>query len=103
MAKKNDGKEKKVTRYTYNEVKEPRSPETGHTSLLPTDELTVSLSMDNGWGKNIKVGRLPQDDSRPIIVDMDPVQDPVLFWSGKRTKREIAVLPLQRTEIVSES
>lgn len=27
--------EKKVTRYTYEEIKEPCTPETGHTSLLP--------------------------------------------------------------------
>ena len=31
--------EKKVTRYTYDEIKEPRTPETGHTSLLPGEEL----------------------------------------------------------------
>ena len=30
-AKKNPGNGKKVTRYTYDEVKEPRTPETGHT------------------------------------------------------------------------
>jgi hypothetical protein len=30
--------EKKVTRYTYDEIKEPRTPETGHTSLLPAEE-----------------------------------------------------------------
>lgn len=101
--KTNGANGKKVTRYTYNDVKEPRSPETGHTSLLPADELTVMLSMDNGWGKNITVGRLPADDVRPIVVDMDPAQDPVLFWAGKRNKREIPVLPLQRNEIVSES
>src|SRR5207249_2630019 len=101
--KTNGGNGKKVTRYTYNDVKEPRSPETGHTSLLPADELTVTLPMDNGWGKNIQVGRLPGDDARPIVVDMDPVQDPVLFWAGKRNKREIPVLPLQRNEVVSES
>lgn len=28
--------EKKVTRYTYDDIKEPRTPETGHTSLLPS-------------------------------------------------------------------
>lgn len=94
---------KKVTRYTYDDVKEPRSPETGHTSLLPAEELTVTLPMDNGWGKNVQLGRLPGEEGRPIVVDMDPGQDPVLFWSGKRNRREIPILPLQRNEIVSES
>jgi len=41
--------EKKVTRYTYDDVREPRTPETGHTSLLPADEQVVALPMDNGW------------------------------------------------------
>jgi hypothetical protein len=27
----------------------------------------------------------------------------VLFWAGKRNRREVPVLPLQRNEIVSES
>src|SRR5881397_527260 len=34
---------------------------------------------------------------------MDPAADPVLFWAGKRNRREVPVLPLQRNEIVSES
>ena len=34
---------------------------------------------------------------------MDPAADPVLFWAGKRDRREVPVLPLQRNEIVSES
>src|SRR5271167_1702480 len=34
---------------------------------------------------------------------MDPAADPVLFWAGKRNKREVPVLPLQRNEIVSDS
>src|SRR5687767_9546137 len=99
----NGGNGKKVTRYTYNDVKEPRSPETGHTPLLPTDELTVTLPMDSGWGKKLQVGRLSDDETRPIIVDMDPAQDPVLLWAGKRNRREIPILPLQRNEIVTES
>ena len=37
------------------------------------------------------------------MVDMDPAADPVLFWAGKRNRREVPVLPLQRNEIVSES
>jgi len=99
--KKND--QKRVTRYTYEGVKEPATPETGHTKLLPSDEQSVTLPMDNGWSKAIQVGRLPDGDDRPVIVDMDPAQDPVLFWTGKRSKREIPVLPLQKNEIVSES
>src|SRR5262249_55981044 len=95
--------EKKVTRYTYDEIKEPRTPETGHTSLLPAEEQVVTLQMDNGWSKAIEVGKLPQGDERLVIVDMDPVADPVLFWAGKRNRRQIPVLPLQRNEIVSES
>ncbi|MFN3653405.1 MAG: site-specific DNA-methyltransferase [Armatimonadota bacterium] len=34
---------------------------------------------------------------------MDPVVDPVLFWSGKRNRRDIPLLPLQRNEVVSDS
>ncbi|MFN3653503.1 MAG: hypothetical protein ACK47B_28320, partial [Armatimonadota bacterium] len=41
--------QKRITRYTHEDVKEPRTPETGHTSLLPDEEQTVSLPMDNGW------------------------------------------------------
>ncbi|MCY4586943.1 MAG: site-specific DNA-methyltransferase [Bryobacterales bacterium] len=59
--------------------------------------------MDNGWCKAIEVGKLPNDDERPVVVDMDPAADPVLFWAGKRSRREVPVLPLQRNEIVSES
>jgi len=95
--------EKRVTRYTYDEIKEPGTPETGHTPLLPSDELVITLPMDNGWSKAIEVGKLPEDEDRPVVVDMDPAADPVLFWAGKRNKREIPVLPLQRNEIVSES
>src|SRR6266566_6258066 len=95
--------EKKVTRYTYDEIKEPRTPETGHTSLLPAEEQVVTLPMDNGWSKAIHVGKLPEGDKRPVVVDMDPAADPVLFWAGKRNRREVPVLPLQRNEIVSES
>ncbi len=95
--------EKKVTRYTYDDIQEPRTPETGHTSLLPAEEQTVTLPMDNGWSKAIKVGKLPEGDARPVVVDMDPAADPVLFWAGKRNRREVPVLPLQRNEIVSES
>jgi adenine-specific DNA-methyltransferase len=95
--------EKKVTRYTYEDIKEPRTPETGHTSLLPAEELVVTLPMDSGWSKAIEVGKLPRGDELPVVVDMDPAADPVLFWAGKRNRREVPVLPLQRNEIVSES
>lgn len=95
--------EKEVTRYTYDEIKEPRTPETGHTSLLPADEQVVTLPMDNGWSKAVVVGKLPEEYERPVVVDMDPAADPVLFWAGKRNRREVPVLPLQRNEIVSES
>ena len=95
--------EKKVTRYTYDEIKEPRTPETGHTPLLPADEQVVTLPMDNGWSKAVLVGKLPAGDERPVVVDMDQAADPVLFWAGKRNRREVPVLPLQRNEIVSES
>src|SRR5881409_400466 len=95
--------EKKVTRYTYDDVKEPRTPETGHTSLLPAEDLVVTLPMDNGWSKAIEVGKLPEGNERPVVLDMDPVADPVLFWAGKRNRCEVLVLPLQRNEIVSES
>jgi adenine-specific DNA-methyltransferase len=95
--------EKKITRYTYDDIKEPRTPETGHTSLLPGDELVVNLPMDNGWSKAVVIGKLPEENERPVVVDMDPAADPVLFWAGKRSRREVPVLPLQRNEIVSES
>lgn len=95
--------EKKVTRYTYDEIKEPRTPETGHTSLLPAEEQVVTLPMDNGWSKAVVVGKLPEGDERPVVVDMDPAADPVLFWAGKRNRHQVPVLPLQRNEIVSES
>ena len=95
--------DKEVTRYTYDKIKEPRTPETGHTSLLPGEDLVVALPMDNGWSKAIEVGKLPDGDDRPVVLDMDPAADPVLFWAGKRSQREVPVLPLQRNEIVSES
>jgi hypothetical protein len=52
--------EKKVTRYTYDEIKGPRTPETGHTPLLPAEEQVVTLPMDNGWSKAVVVGKLPE-------------------------------------------
>lgn len=97
------GRQKRVTRYTYDDIKEPRTPETGHTSLLPGEERLVTMPMDNGWSKAIIVGKLQTDGERTVVLDMDPAADPVLFWSGKRNRREIPVLPLQRNEVVSES
>src|SRR5437899_6223216 len=93
--RKNSRSEKKVTRYTYDNVTEPRTPETGHTALLPADEQVVTLPMDNGWSKAINVGRLSDKDDRPVVIDMDPAADPVLFWSGKRSRRQVPILPLQ--------
>ena len=88
--------EKTVTRYTYDDIKEPRIPETGHTPLLPDDEQVVTLPLDNGWSQAIEVGTLPEGDERPVVIDMDPAADPVLFWAGKRNRRQLPVLPLQR-------
>jgi hypothetical protein len=59
--------EKKVIRYTYDDIKEPRTPETGHTPLLPADEQVVRLPMDSGWSKAIQVGKLPEGDERPVV------------------------------------
>lgn len=81
--------EKKVTRYTYEDIKEPRAPETGHTSLLPAEEQMVTLPMDNGWSKAVVLGKLLEEDERPVVVDLDPAADPVLFWAGKRSRREV--------------
>jgi hypothetical protein len=95
--------EGRITRYTYDEIKEPRTPETGQTPLLPAEEQVVTLPMHNGWSKAVVVGNLSEGDKLPVVVDMDPVADPILFWAGKRNRREVPVLPLQRNEIVSES
>ncbi|MDZ7289681.1 MAG: site-specific DNA-methyltransferase [candidate division KSB1 bacterium] len=100
---KKNGNHRKVTRYTHEHIKEPRTPETGHTPLLPANEQIVTLPMDNGWTDAIKVGKLENGNGHPVVLDMDPAVDPVLFWAGKRNKRDIPVLPLQRNEIVSES
>ena len=101
-SKSTGSKRNEVTRYTFDEVHETRVPETGHTPLLPAEEEVVDLLLDNGWASVIKVG-IRSDLSRPLLIDMDPMVDPVLFWSGKRSKRTLPLLPLQRNEIVSES
>jgi hypothetical protein len=71
MARKtntNGSKDKRVTRYSYENVMEPRTPETGHTALLPADEQVVTVPLDNGWSKAIKVGKLPEgDDDRERV------------------------------------
>jgi len=55
--------EKTVTRYTYDDIKEPRIPETGHMPLLPDDEKVVTLPLDNGWSQAIEVGRSLRETS----------------------------------------
>lgn len=94
---------KRVTRYDYPDVTEPRTPETGHTSLLG-EEQVVTLPMDGqGWASGLQVGTIEGDRQRPVVVDLDPAVDPALLWSGKRNQKDIPVLPLQRNEIVAES
>jgi adenine-specific DNA-methyltransferase len=58
--------------------------------------------MDNGWSHALHVGTL-DSEAAPVIVDIDPAFDPVLFWAGKRNRREVPVLPLQRNELVADS
>lgn len=41
--------QKKITLYTYNEIKELRTLETRHTPLLPAEEQVATPTMDNGW------------------------------------------------------
>src|SRR5437762_3361123 len=94
---------KRVTRYTHDDAKDPRTPETGHTALLPEEEAVVTVPMDNGWTNALDVGKLESDPDTTVVVDMDPAVDPVLLWSGKRNRRDVPVLPLQRNEIVTES
>jgi len=94
---------RRISRYEYPEVTEPRTPETGHTSLLGGEHV-VGLPLDGGsWSKHIDIARLPDDSDSLVVVDIDPAIDPVLLWSGKRNQRDVPVLPLQRNEIVAES
>lgn len=90
---------KQVTRYTH-DAHDPVTPETGHTDRL-VDEEVVTLEMDNGWSDALEVTKL--DTDKTVVVDMDPAVDPVLLWAGKRNRRAVPVLPLQRNEIVPES
>ena len=95
--------ERRVTRYSYPEATEPRTPETGHTSLIGVEHV-VTLPLDGGkWSRSIDLARVPEDEDHLVVVDMDPMVDPVLLWCGKRNRREVAVLPLQRNEVVAES
>src|SRR5688572_19655536 len=94
---------KRVTRYDYEELTEPRTPETGHTALL-RDEHVVTLPMDGRrWSGALDLARLPENGDDLVVVDMDAAVDPVLLWSGKRNQRDVPVLPLQRSEVVAES
>ena len=38
-----------------------------------------------------------------MVVDLDPAADPTLLWAGKRNRRQVPILPLQRNEIVTDS
>jgi adenine-specific DNA-methyltransferase len=58
--------------------------------------------MDNGWVAGMKVAQAP-GETEHVLVDMDPVVDPALFWAGKRNRRDLSILPLQRNEVVAES
>lgn len=98
-AKKPDAK---VTRCTYDDIKEPRTPETGHTMLMDDEQQVVRVSMDSGWKQALNVGKLA-DEPETVLIDMDPLIDPMLVWSGKKSTVDVSVLPLQRNEIVSES
>lgn len=99
QAKKSD---KQVTRFTYDDIKEPRTPETGHTMLMDDGYQVVRVSMENGWKQAVNVGKL-EDEPETVLIDMDPLIDPLLVWSGKKSTVDVPVLPLQRNEIVSES
>jgi hypothetical protein len=99
---RNPKEPKRLIRYTHDTVSDPATPETGHTALIG-EERVVSVPMDNGWSEAIEVGKLSGTEDTPVIVDMDPGVDPMLFWAGKRNRRDVPLLPLQRNDIVSES
>lgn len=56
---RNGGREKKVTRYTNDEVKVPRVPDASHTAIFPAGNQVVTLPMNNGWSKAIQIGNEP--------------------------------------------
>lgn len=123
-SKQRPSKTKTVTRFEY-DADEPRTPETGHTALLPSGEEEVEVDLGEHWAQHLRLAHL--SDDRTMVVDMDPFVDPTLLWagkngegisgarvdspetqptllwSGKRSRRDIPVLPLQRTEIVTAS
>jgi len=80
----NGGRGKRVTRYSYDNVKEPRTPETGHTALLPADEQVVTFPMDNGWSKAIKVGKLLDLEVDPEEYKLQLTSLPFLLRDYKR-------------------
>jgi len=92
---------RRLTRNEYPGQQEPSPPETGHTSRLPVEEV-VELEMGSHWLDNLVVMPAP-DRPGDRILDMDPRLDPVLLWAGKRERKPVAILPLQRNEVVSES
>jgi hypothetical protein len=95
--------EKRVSRYQYPEVMEPRTPETGHTSLIG-DEHVVTLPLDgHKWSRSLDLARVAEGGDELVVVDMDPAVDPVLLWCGKRNRRELPILPLQRNDVVAAS
>lgn len=124
MPPKKPSPSKSVTRFQH-DADEPRTPETGHTSLLPTGDEVVEVDMGERWSTHLRVAHV--DGGRSVVVDMDPFVDPTLLWAGKngeaiggapveaaetqptllwsdkRSTRTIPVLPLQRTEIVTAS
>ncbi len=62
--------------------------------------LHPSLEPLPGWDGAIPLDREPDGH---WIVDLDPLTDPMLLWSGKASARPVGGLPLQRTEIVPAS
>ena len=52
--------------------------------------LVVTIPTESGWSNAIEVEKLPDDEEHPVVVDMDPVADLVLFWVDKHSRREPA-------------
>lgn len=93
--------EKKFAGYTDEVFRKPRTPVSGHTSLLPAYDQVVSLPLDNGWSKPMQVGNRPEGGEGPVAVDMDAAAAPVRFRAGKRNRRQVPVLPIQRKEKIN--
>jgi|GEM_PF-3205527 len=84
---------KKVTRYTYDDIKEPRTPETGHTPLLPADEQVVTLPMDNGWRKAIHFYTHEEGWKNKLICgDSLHVMESLLHYENLRGKVQMIYL-----------